>query len=97
MEVALNPEMRSLVEELVRSGRFTSPEDVLHAGLTSLMQQERLARLPLVELEKAVPDLRQKVATGLTDAGAGRVVDGESFFDALEREDQTPDAGRKTA
>ena len=97
MNVSLSPEVQSLVEELVRSGRFASPEDVIHAGLASLMQQERLARVPVGELEQSVPGLRQKVATGLAEARAGKTGDGEAFFDALDREDETPGIGRKTA
>jgi antitoxin ParD1/3/4 len=97
MNVSLSPEMRKFVEDRVSAGDYASPEEVIRAGLASLMQRERLARLPVDDLEAAFPGLREKISTGLKEADAGNVADGEAFFDRLEREDETPGAGRKTA
>lgn len=37
MNVTLKPELQQFVDEQIRSGRFTTPDEVLEAGLTRLM------------------------------------------------------------
>ncbi len=98
MKLTLNPEMKQFVEEQVRSGRFASPEDVVHAALAVLMQRRAFEDLTNEELEAAFPDLRGRIARGLEDARAGRLSDGEAFFEELDREDRAVQAkGRKSA
>jgi predicted transcriptional regulator len=55
--------------------------------------------LTLEELETLSPMLRQKIADGLADVEAGRLGDGEEFFDQVDREERESfnKAGRKTA
>jgi Arc/MetJ-type ribon-helix-helix transcriptional regulator len=40
MTVTLNPELQHLVEELVRTGRFATPQDVIEAGLGRLRGED---------------------------------------------------------
>jgi putative addiction module CopG family antidote len=98
MKVALKAEMKQFVEQQVKSGRFASPEDVVHAALAVLMQHRAFEDLSTEELEAVFPDLRGKIARGLEDARAGRLSDGEAFFEELEREDRAVRGkGRKSA
>lgn len=66
-----------LIRELVESGRFESPEEVILAGL-ELLHHEELLRQARIE------DMRQKVQEGLEDVKAGRVVPAEEVFKELE-------------
>lgn len=88
MTLSLGPELEQFIEEKVRSGQYASREDVVRAGLATLMQHDRLEQRPLDELEAIFPGFRDKIAEGLADARAGRLSDGDAFFDELEREDQ---------
>ena len=40
MTISLKPDWQRFVEEQVKAGRFASPEEVIEAGLSSLMLQE---------------------------------------------------------
>jgi Arc/MetJ-type ribon-helix-helix transcriptional regulator len=79
--------MQRFIEEMVESGAYATPEDVVHAGLAYLDQQLRICGLDAEDLEAIYPDLRRKVAEGLASLRAGRGSDGEAFFEELERED----------
>jgi antitoxin ParD1/3/4 len=97
MSYSLSPDIQKLIEDRIRSGHYSSAEDVIAAAITHLEQQDRLADLPPDELELLFPQLRQKLARGLAEARAGKLSDGEAFFDELEREEQRRESERKTA
>lgn len=90
MQLTLPPEIQTLIDQRVRSGRYQTPEDVVVAAMTSLDQQERLAALHPADLETAFPGIREKIAQGFSEAQAGRFSDGDAFFDELDREDAGP-------
>src|SRR5688572_30468230 len=91
MNLSLHPHMQRFIEEKVKSGEYATHEDVVHAGLVSMMQQVDISKLSPEELEALYPDLRRKVAEGMEDIRAGRVSDGEAFFEELEREEAALD------
>lgn len=102
MNVTLSGKMQQFVDEKLKAGRYSTPQDVVHAGLAALMQQEDLETLSIEELEAIYPELRQKVAAGLREAREGKLTDGETIFAELERQDREPGGrkrrgGRKTA
>ena len=96
MNFTISPQMQRFVDDEVRSGRYAAPEDVIHAALASLMQNRWLETAPIEEVEAVYPDFRQKIAEGLADLRDGKMVDGEEFFDRLERDDNDT-TSRKTA
>ncbi len=61
MTVTLPPELHKIVDERVRSGRYTSTEDVIREGLLLLEQRER-------DAEARLEALRSEIATGLDQA-----------------------------
>lgn len=87
MTLSLGPELEQFIEEKVRSGQYASREDVVRAGLTTLMQHDRLEQLPLDELEVMFPGFRSKITEGVAEARAGKLSDGDAFFDELDRQD----------
>lgn len=97
MNVTLNPAIARFVEGELLAGRYTSAEDVVHAGVLALMDRDRVERLTPEGLEAIYPDARAKLRAGLEEARQGRLSDGEAFFEELDREDDDAEAGRKTA
>ena len=91
MTVSLSPESQRIVDQHVASGRYAAAEEVVAAALVALEQQDGAAKLTREELEVIYPDFHRKILEGLTDVEEGRVSDGESFFEELEREED--DAG----
>jgi antitoxin ParD1/3/4 len=98
MSLSLSPEVQRLIDERVNSGRYPSAEDVVTAALANLEQQEQIATLSAAEIEVAFPGFGAKIEQGWEDLSAGRVSDGDAFFDGLDREDKdNQDSGRKSA
>src|SRR5438445_13660095 len=97
MNLSLSPEILKVIEEHVRSGKYQSAEEVIGAAVANLDQQERIGQLTGSELEAIYPDIKSKLAEGLAAARAGEFINGEEFFDQLERDEQNLPQGRKTA
>ena len=76
MNVSLTPELEAFVTERVASGRFQSASEVIRHGLRLLEKEEESRQIMLHEL-------RAKIATGLTQARRGDLVDGESWFEEV--------------
>lgn len=52
--ISLNEKQHALIERLVRSGRFTGPNDVVTRGLELLAEHEAPADALLSELEREI-------------------------------------------
>jgi antitoxin ParD1/3/4 len=72
MIVTIKPDSQRFVEDQMKAGRYTSPEDVVQAGLRLL--QEHQANMT---------HIRAKIAEGLDQARRGELVDGEVVFDEI--------------
>ena len=88
MELTLTPELQRFLDERIKSGRFSGPEEVVQAGLISLMQQEQVESFSTDEMEAIYPGFRQQIALGIADLDAGRARDGDEVFDQLDREEE---------
>ena len=97
MNLSIPPHLHKLITERVRSGRYASAEAVLAAAIANLDQQERLIDLAPSALELLFPSIRQKLAQGLAEARAGKLHDGDAFFNDLERDEQQSKQDRKSA
>ena len=75
MNVRLTPDLKKLVDEQLASGSYSSANEVIRAGLVLLGENERWRA-----------EARSKIAEGLAQAKAGRLVDGEDVFARLEAE-----------
>lgn len=69
----IGDEFDDFVDDLIRSGRFASRDDVVKAGLNLLRRQERARS----KMDEALDE-------GLAAAYEGRVFDANDVFDALE-------------
>ena len=76
MNVSLTPELEELIQERVRSGRYTSASEVVREALRLLQDRDELRRLRMDEL-------RFKVAVGLDSLDRGEGVGGDSAIDEI--------------
>ena len=66
-----------LIRELVESGRFDSPEEVVLQGLALLKEQELLRKA-------SEADLRAAIQEGIDQADRGETVPAEEVFEKLK-------------
>ena len=85
MNVSLTPELEALIQERVRSGRYTSASEVVREALRLLEDRDELRRLRLAEL-------RSQVAVGLDSPDRGQTRDGDAVIDDIL--DDAPSASR---
>jgi antitoxin ParD1/3/4 len=78
MHLSLNPEMQKLIDERLKSGQYTTAEDVVAAALMTLDQQERFGDFAPGELDELLAEGEQSIARDGT-------LDGDEAF-RLRRE-----------
>ncbi len=78
MNVHLTPELESLVQSKVKTGRYNSASEVVREALRLLEERDQIRRLQIQEL-------RKKINAGWASLERGEGVDGEEFFRALDR------------
>ena len=72
MEIKLSPEDQLRIDKLVAAGRFSDVSDAVHAGLEALEDDEAWRQYA-----------RERIARGIEDVKAGRVVPGEQVIERL--------------
>ena len=90
MNVHLTPELETLVQNKVKTGRYNSASEVVREALRLFEQRDRIRELQIQELQK-------KINEGLASLERGEGVDGEEFFRGLEREERELRRKRKRA
>lgn len=70
MNISLTPELEKLVDERVKSGRYTSASEVIREALRLLDRFDEAQRHALVELNR-------KIDEGLAQAERGEVITGK--------------------
>jgi len=86
VNVSLTPELEGLIQERVRSGRYTSASEVVREALRLLQDRDELRQLRLAEL-------RTKVATGLDSLDRGEARDGDAVIDEILDDAPAPSRG----
>ena len=77
MNVSLTPELESLVQLKVGTGRYSSASEVIREALRLMDERDQLQAL-----QKAA--IREKIAAGVASLRAGKGVDGEAFLAAMD-------------
>ena len=90
MNVHLTQELEHLVQDSVNSGRYNSAGEVVRDALRLLADRDEL-------INRRNQDLRKKITQGLDSLQRGEGVDGEEFFDRLEREEAALESKPRTA
>ena len=86
MNVSLTPELEELIQERVRSGRYTSASEVVREALRLLEDRDELRRLRFAEL-------RTQVAAGLDSLDRGQARDGDAVIDEILDDVPAPSRG----
>ncbi|XWK87264.1 MAG: type II toxin-antitoxin system ParD family antitoxin [Phormidium sp.] len=79
MNVALRKELEEFIDERVKSGRYSSADEVVEEALWLLRERDRTQSERLAEL-------KAKIREGIEASERGEVVDGEEFFAELEED-----------
>jgi antitoxin ParD1/3/4 len=85
MVLSLTPEMQEFVQSKVKSGAFPSADDVIRAGIATLMQQETLS-LSQDEFEPFV-------AEGEESVEQDGMLDGEEVYQRLQERSRRKQRG----
>jgi len=78
MNISLTPELKRLVDEKVKSGRYASASEVIREGLRLLEEQEEMKQHRLAEI-------RQKIDRGLDQLDKGQGIRGQEARSRLRR------------
>jgi len=81
MNVHLTPELETLVQNKVKTGRYNSASEVVRDALRLFEQRERIRELQ-------VRDIRKKIDEGWRSLERGEGIDAEEVFQTLAREEQ---------
>jgi antitoxin ParD1/3/4 len=90
VNVHLTPELETLVQNKVKTGRYNSASEVVREALRLFEDRDRIRELQIQEL-------RKKIDKGWASLEHGEGVDGAEFFRTLEREERELARRRKQA
>jgi antitoxin ParD1/3/4 len=88
MNVSLTPELESLVQSKVQSGRYQSASEVIREGLRLLEDQDRLREMQLAEVCR-------KIQVGIDQLDRGEGIDGEEVLASLRKKSAAYRAAKK--
>lgn len=77
MNISLTLELEQFIQTRIGSGKYTSAEEVILAGIKLLEERERIYKGRFEELKK-------EIEIGIEAAERGEVIDGETVFRELE-------------
>ena len=73
MNVSLTPELEQFIQSQLESGKFTSVDEVMAAGIKLLEERERIYKGRFEEL-------RKEIMIGIEAADRGELIDGETVL-----------------
>ena len=79
MNVSLRKELEQFIDDRVKSGRYSSADEVVEEALWLLRERDRTSTERLAEL-------KAKIREGIEASERGEVVDGEEVFAELEED-----------
>ncbi len=79
MTISISSELEKSISALIGSGEFTTPSEVVEAGL-KLLQKQKAVR------ENDLKNLRAMIDSGIKQLDAGLGIDADEAFDEVERE-----------
>lgn len=74
MNVHLTPELRKLVDDEVASGHYSSASEVVREALRLLVEERHWRE-----------NIRRKIASGLAEAKAGKLIEGDKVAARLRK------------
>jgi antitoxin ParD1/3/4 len=90
MNISFSPDLEQFIQSQVASGKYTSTEEVLIAGVRLLEEREHIYKGRFEEL-------RREIMLGVEASERGEVVDAELVFAELEEDIQQIEAENRQA
>ena len=78
MSISLTPELEELIQNQVASGKYSSIEEVIIAGIKLLEEREKI-------YQGRFEELKREIMVGVEASERGEVIDGEVVFHQLEQ------------
>ncbi len=78
MALSLPPELRQFADRQIASGKYTSLDAILLAGLQALAEREQV-------YQGRFEDLRQDILVGAAEAERGHLLDAATEIDAIRQ------------
>ncbi|MCL1471009.1 type II toxin-antitoxin system ParD family antitoxin [Argonema antarcticum] len=85
MNVSLRGELEQFIDERVKSGRYSSADEVVEEALWLLRERDRTQSERLAEL-------KAKIREGIEELDRGEGIDGEEVFAELEEDSRRIEA-----
>ncbi len=81
MNISLTPELEQLIQTQIESGKYSSAEAVILAGIKLLEERERIYKGRFEELKK-------EVTIGIEELERGESLDGREVIEQLRQKNQ---------
>ena len=81
MNVSLTPELEQFIQSQLESGKFTSVDEVIAAGIKLLEERERIYKGRFEELKK-------EIMIGIEQLDRGEKLDGREVIEQLRQKNQ---------
>lgn len=81
MNVSLTPELEQFIQTEIASGKYTSAEEVIAAGIKLLEERERIYKGRFEELKK-------EIMIGIEQLDHGQRLDGREVIEQLRQKNQ---------
>lgn len=81
MNVSLTPKLKQFIQTQIESGKFSSAEEVVIAGIKLLEEREQIYKGRFEELKK-------EIAIGIEAAERGEYLDGREVIEQLRQKNQ---------
>lgn len=81
MQVSLTPELEQFIQTQIESGKYSSAEEVVTAGIKLLEERERIYKGRFEELKK-------EVTIGIEELERGESLDGREVIEQLRQKNQ---------
>lgn len=78
MNISLTPELEQYIKSQVDSGKYTSADEVIFAGISLLKERDRIYKGRFEELQP-------EIVLGIEAAEQGEVIDGKVVFHQLQQ------------
>ncbi|MGB3652664.1 MAG: type II toxin-antitoxin system ParD family antitoxin [Rivularia sp. (in: cyanobacteria)] len=76
--ISLTPELEQFIQSQIASGKYSSTEEVITAGIKLLEERENI-------YQGRFEELKREIAIGVEASERGEVIDGEIVFRQIEQ------------
>ena len=82
MSISLTPELEEFIQNQVASGKYSSTEEVIIAGIKLLEEREKI-------YQGRFEELKREIMVGVEASERGEVIDGREVIEKLRQRNQS--------